>query len=1371
MNDLFNEDPNTLMAAGQVKNLSQFYYLMSDGKFKLTAKVYPQQVPVDYVAAGDTVYDTLYHPITGLPYDTLMLTNDTDGKARAAYMNARAIEWIATHDPTFDWGAFDQRANGPDFAYDNSTSPTPDSVIDYIVFMHREGGSVTGLSGAVFNTPVLKIPGTNYKIVSNYGHFGSRCTPSVENNYDYFTHEFAHSLYSCPHYMGANAYVVGNKLNQYYGWGMMSRLWPVFFTANAWERWYLGWSKPDSVYTNRQVLLYDFSATDTNLTRAIQIPIPNSGGQMLWIENHQKTGVWDYKPFYNTSPQPDVAPGIYMYTTYSGMNNHTTPGGLHDANWANGMMVYHAGGNYDMYPTNDPCATVFGATGCFPLFDTDSMLARPNPFSGSHFLQSITGDWDGDDSIRISVVTNSGGIELNEREVVWREKNSGIATATYAHTGDTRMAFDVGDKIGLSGIVPVKNFPKYSTSTQKNEPFQLNGIQVEVVSYNSTTGAYLLDIKFDKYEINEDKRWCGEFILPSLSGDTLLVAKGKNLLLDLSGTPDRLYINPVTQTLVNPSSLSLQPGALMKLDSGATMTVQNHSSFTLEGSNAKLFLGKNATLHIRDHSLMELKTNSVVILEEGAKIIVDSTASLIMRKPSYLDVKNHGEVIIKTGGSFRFEGNSDLRLLGDNSCLNIQGNWTLAESAIFNMVYGLNFKGFIRLGMNQATGLMAGNVFLEDTLCVINLQGNGNSDLILQIDEGTEFFPELGVFNFGMRKGKIEMGENARIVIPPLPANKTLYLTDLNIVSKTPPDKHKGIFILGPRQHVIENVNVSDGNPGITSWQALISGGERLKIRNSVFTDNTLAIYTIRGNAILEDVTMDENDTGWKADVTHLPGEILNGYFQDGSAIGIRHFGVGDLMVDSSFVSGNEQGIYMNGNSTLRLRCGSVGHNTENGFHLLNDANLDLSGGATGTDYTWVNAANNEYTIRLNRAGIVRVARGYNNFAPTPGTTTKRTLNGSQRLSITSVYSEKNRWNNASTNGTTPVYGSDYQVTNINNDPILYIDPDPEKLYCGTIPCPTCESYTDDPLYNCEDCEEINLTVEPAFGPDGYSVTVSLDEAIRDAMQEMRVYNGEGSDLEAAWRFLQILNFEYEEINVEEQYLLDLAYQNLKRAFASACANNEVLMAAGTQVVFDDLSAEIEDYMSSFLQGDPTPEDQMRYQKDRGTFYFTLGYRTQALSDFNDLLEIATGDDLAHIEEWECKLSAEKALYDETVSIAEFLNQMQQCENGGTQSRKANPALAQTEAPKLQPEPEIALYPNPVTDQIRIDFSLPEAGIAQIEIRDLQGRKVADILHPKLISEGNYSLTYNVRHLSSGVYVVHYFTAKHSKVIKMVVYR
>ena len=140
-NELFNTDPTTIAYPNSVQNLSEYYYVMSGGAFRLTADVYPTQVRVDYVSP----------PIADF--------------TRLDIMNKQALAWIAANDPTFDWSKYDNRTNFPFYSSDNQASG-PDNKIDYVVFMHRaagEGGGATPV-GSAYN-----IPNTPYTIQNGGG--------------------------------------------------------------------------------------------------------------------------------------------------------------------------------------------------------------------------------------------------------------------------------------------------------------------------------------------------------------------------------------------------------------------------------------------------------------------------------------------------------------------------------------------------------------------------------------------------------------------------------------------------------------------------------------------------------------------------------------------------------------------------------------------------------------------------------------------------------------------------------------------------------------------------------------------------------------------------------------------------------------------------------------------------------------------------------------------------------------------------------------------------------------------------------------------------------------------------------------------------
>lgn len=289
VNDLFNEAPTTITFPNAKQNLSEYYFVMSGGKFRLTADIYPVQVPVDYVPPSVNHF------------------------VRQDIMNKEAIDWIAINDPTFDWSKYDNRTNLPFYTDDNSAS-SPDGKIDYIVFIHRADGE-TGMGSPIWPSDYT-IPNTSFVVQTRAGHSAVTSKNEVTKIWNFFTHEFSHNLYSSPHYMGANG-VISNKYTNQFGWGMMSRGNPTFMTANAWERWWLDWFTPATITGPGIYTLDDFVTTG----EAIRIEIPGSVGQYLWLENHQKLNHWDRKYFYNevSLGQPLLTPGIYGYITFAGL--------------------------------------------------------------------------------------------------------------------------------------------------------------------------------------------------------------------------------------------------------------------------------------------------------------------------------------------------------------------------------------------------------------------------------------------------------------------------------------------------------------------------------------------------------------------------------------------------------------------------------------------------------------------------------------------------------------------------------------------------------------------------------------------------------------------------------------------------------------------------------------------------------------------------------------------------------------------------------------------------------------------------------------------------------------------------------------------
>ncbi|MEO8664423.1 MAG: choice-of-anchor V domain-containing protein [Ignavibacteria bacterium] len=78
-------------------------------------------------------------------------------------------------------------------------------------------------------------------------------------------------------------------------------------------------------------------------------------------------------------------------------------------------------------------------------------------------------------------------------------------------------------------------------------------------------------------------------------------------------------------------------------------------------------------------------------------------------------------------------------------------------------------------------------------------------------------------------------------------------------------------------------------------------------------------------------------------------------------------------------------------------------------------------------------------------------------------------------------------------------------------------------------------------------------------------------------------------------------------------------------------------------------------------------------------------------------------------------------------------------------------------------------YPNPFNPETRIDFDIRNSTRIDLQIFDISGKKIADLIKNKLYSAGNYSVTFNAAqfNLTSGAYFYKLSGEKFTEVKKM----
>jgi hypothetical protein len=75
-------------------------------------------------------------------------------------------------------------------------------------------------------------------------------------------------------------------------------------------------------------------------------------------------------------------------------------------------------------------------------------------------------------------------------------------------------------------------------------------------------------------------------------------------------------------------------------------------------------------------------------------------------------------------------------------------------------------------------------------------------------------------------------------------------------------------------------------------------------------------------------------------------------------------------------------------------------------------------------------------------------------------------------------------------------------------------------------------------------------------------------------------------------------------------------------------------------------------------------------------------------------------------------------------------------------------------------------FPNPFNPETTIGFTVPRTELVRVNIYDAMGRQVENLLHD-VINPGQYTMTWNGSHRSSGIYFVQLMGGEYSQVRKI----
>lgn len=526
--------------------------------------------------------------------------------------------------PSFNWAKYDQRTNYPYFSFDNRNT-SPDHVLDYVIVIWRAKGcyGYASVNSNFSFSSNYEGRSENYQVKSSCGFTVEKSMWHIPGLKGLFLHEISHTLFNCPHYFNANG-VLGNYFYSTTGWGMQSYD-KINTSANAWESWYLGWieldpSKDIKAPVDRVLYLKDFVSKGD----AIRIKIPFTD-QNLWLEYHNGSTPFDNREAWINDGLGDYTPmaskGLYAYIENITENRSEIISPL-SLKYANGLKAIPASGNFDYLSRSEKMDLRV-----FENYSADFVQLEANPAGNHNGLSTIRGNYASDSLYPNKIFTRN--FTNNSRQnvrVCWRSQPHitgneyyylmrNNSEYTYEALG-TKMAFNKpGQKLGLGSNPMIIPLQKYNECQETLEPAVLSGLSVEILEVDSINEQIKVRVRFDDVTIRTNHRYTGNLIIKrnSIGANDLVIDRYKTLIVDKSGTPDRM-------TKGNYKSGSFE-----------FPDFTSYSKITID-SSARVLLKRGAVLHIKEGSTLEIKGNAMIEMEDRAKIIIEKGSFLKTEK-------------------------------------------------------------------------------------------------------------------------------------------------------------------------------------------------------------------------------------------------------------------------------------------------------------------------------------------------------------------------------------------------------------------------------------------------------------------------------------------------------------------------------------------------------------------------------------------------------------------------------------------------------------------------------------------------------------------------------------------------------------------
>jgi hypothetical protein len=516
-------------------------------------------------------------------------------------------------------------------------------------------------------------------------------------------------------------------------------------------------------------------------------------------------------------------------------------------------------------------------------------------------------------------------------------------------------------------------------------------------------------------------------------------------------------------------------------------------------------------------------------------------------------------------------------------------------------------------------------------------------------------------------------------------------------------------------------------------------------IANCTFTNCKFGIYSIDQAINMYDCYFIDNETGWNAINTNQYSTVGTSLF-DNNITAINMYlpaNTAILNLKGTTIINNDNGVIVSSNATVQGTCNYVIDNDNDGFKLGAGSKIDF-GGINSFGRNTI--TNNFIGLNLNEVAELDLDFGENDlknyYRGVSGF-----INWQQICQLNYIKANKNHWNNGNV---APIWNSDYVLYNSCNQ--------------SSVPTSLIDNV---PLTTMPECD--GPLTPPNNGGGNYRTvsilgnTKSMIEFYNEARNIMGI-DSLKNNVHAFKILYELQQLNYTDWSQTEIQLLNKSYLDLSKAYGYALSKKEISRNINANI----LSQEIYNKLISV-------QDQKQIQSlamnDTANYFQAL--MTYATSGNSSLFEEVAQAQLGNlygfsnnygkllVESYQCLIEEERKLRNNEINEDEFEINIDACINYANQRKEEYSSISAQEN-------ILTVFPNPTTDKIFVKYYLQESSPVTIQIEDLQGRLIKNLIVEQVYQAGNIMNSFDISELQKGIYLIKIFENKDITVKRVV---